>query len=161
MRLLGAVPSSRSKLNNFYHNAKEIHKKLVKGYHEVTPFDLPVSFLDYLYVKDVHVVKAQNIGQDGDIAPAVIFELTHKEDYPLIIKIPQKRGNSKLIEEFMKLKGRKTPIEGIFCKLLLDNGQLTLYPLSITSNNQITYPNLSKTTQDYRDLLKSYKVKRI
>ena len=145
-----------SKLNNFYNNSKEIYKKLQKA-PKVTPFDLPVSFLDYLYVKEVKIVEAQKLGQHGDITPAVLFKLLHKEDYPLTIKIPEKRGNQKLIDKLMNLKGRNNPLEGLFCKLFLDNGQLTLYPLSIISNNEIIYPNLLK---DNKKLLKtSYKVK--
>lgn len=150
---------SISKLDNFYYNSKEIYRKIVNDY-EVTPFDLPVSLLDYLYVKDVNIIEFYREDQEGDNTSTIFYELTHKEDYPLIIKIPEKKGNLNLIEELKKFKGRKKPIVGIFCKLILENGQLTLYPLSIISDNQILFPNLSKSTVNNRELLKSvYKIK--
>jgi len=150
---------SISKLDKFYYNSKEIYQKIVKD-HEITPFDLPASFIDYLYVKEVNIIEFHKEGQEGDITPMIVFELTHKEDYPLIIRIPEKKGNLKLIEEFKNYKGRKKPIEGIFCKLILENGQLNLYPLGIVSDNQFSYPNLSKSAVSNRELLKSvYKVK--
>ncbi len=99
-------------------------------------------------------------GQEGDTTPTIVYELTHKEDYSLIIRISEKKGNLKLIEEFKKLKGKRKPIDGIFCKLFLENGQLSLYPLGIVSDNQISYPNLSKSGQSNRELLKTlYKIK--
>jgi hypothetical protein len=150
---------SIKKLDKYYLNAKEIYQKNFKNY-EVTPFDLPASILDYLYVKDVHVIDFHKEGIEGDRTPTFVFELTHKEVYPLVIRIPDKQGNLKLIEEFKKLKGRRTPIDGIFCKLIPENGQLSLYPLSIINNNQIAYPNLKITARDNRALLKSmYKIK--
>lgn len=150
---------SISKLDKYYLNAKEIYQKTIKDY-EVTPFDLPTSSLDYLYVKDVYVINVHKEGKEGDRTPTFVYELTHKEDYPLVIRIPEKQGNLKLIEEFKKLKGRRTPIDGIFCKLIPENGQLSLYPLSIINDNQISYPNFKKIAQDNRALLKSmYKIK--
>ncbi|MFX0077429.1 MAG: hypothetical protein ACFE96_18455 [Candidatus Hermodarchaeota archaeon] len=152
---------SISKLNNFYYNSQEIYQKIINDY-EVTPFDLPISFIDYLYVKDVNIIDFYTEGQEGDITTTYVYELTHKEDYPLVIRIANKKGNLKLIEEFKALKGKKNPIEGIFCKLTLENGQLSLYPISIVSNNQITYPNLSKNAQRNKELMKAlYKVKEI
>lgn len=150
---------SISKLDKFYYNSKEIHQKIVNEY-DVTPFDLPVSFLGYLYVKEVNVIDFCKEGQEGDTTPTIVYELTHKEDYSLIIRISEKKGNLKLIEEFKKLKGKRKPIDGIFCKLFLENGQLSLYPLGIVSGNQISYPNLSKSGQSNRELLKTlYKIK--
>ncbi len=150
---------SIKKLDKYYLNAKEIYQKNFKDY-EVTPFDLPASILDYLYVKDVYVIDFQKEGIEGDRTPTFVFELTHREDYPLVIRIPEKQGNLKLIEEFKKLKGRRTSIDGIFCKIIPENGQLSLYPLSIINNNQISYPNLKKIARDNRALLKStYKIK--
>jgi len=149
---------SISKLDKFYYNSKEIYQKISKD-HEVTPFDLPASFLDYIYVKEVNIVDIDKEGEEREQAPVYNFSLTHKEDYPLVIRIPDKTGNFKLIQEFKKLKGKRI-IDGVFCKLILDNGQLTLYPLGIVHNNEITYPNLTKSTQSNRELLKSvYKIK--
>jgi len=149
---------SISKLDKFYYNSKEIYQKIDKEY-EITPFDLPISFMGYLYVKEVNVIEFHKEGQEGDITPTIVYELTHKEDYPLSIRIQEKKGNLKLIEEFNKLKGRKKPIEGIFCKLFLQNGQLSLYPIGIISNNQISFPNLSKSAVSNRELLKTvYKI---
>jgi hypothetical protein len=150
---------SISKLDKFYFNSKEIYQKIVNDY-EVTPFDLPVSFLGYLYVKEVKVIEFHKEGQEGDTTPTIVYELTHKEDYPLIIRLSEKMGNLKLIEEFKKLKGKRKPIDGIFCKLFLENGQLSLYPLGLVSDNQISYPNLSKSRKDNIELLKTvYKIK--
>ena len=150
---------SITKLNKYYLNAKEIYQKIFKKY-KTTPFDLPTNNLDYLYVKEVHIIDVHKEGIEGDKTPTYVFELTHREEYPLIIRIPEKQGNLKLIEEFTKLKGRRMPIDGIFCKLIPENGQLSLYPLSIINNNQITYPNLKKVAQDNRAFLNlTYKKK--
>lgn len=148
-----------SKLNKFYINSNEIYKKC-SNVNEIAPFDPPVEFLDYIYVKDVRVIEYFKEGEEEDRPLTFVYTITHMEDYPLVIRIPDKRGNQKLIEEFNKLKGRKSPIEGIFCKLNLERGQLSVYPLSIINNNQILFPNLKKNNVDNRELLKSfYKVK--
>jgi len=118
--------------------------------------------LDYLYVKEVNVIEFHKEGQDGDTTATIVYYITHKEDYSLVIRIANKKGNLKLIEEFKKLKGRKKPIDGIFSKLFLENGQLSIYPLGIVSDNQISCPNLSKSTQSNRELLNAvYKIKKI
>lgn len=148
-----------TKLNKYRLNTKEINTKF-SGIYDITPFDPPVIFLDYLYVKDVQVIEYYREGEEEGRPLAFVYNITHAEKYSLIIRIPDKKGNQKLIEEFNKLKGRKTSIEGIFCKLNLERGQLSLYPLSIINNNQILFPNLRKNAVDNRELLKSfYKVK--
>ena len=140
-----------SKLDKYYINSKELYKKVSKD-NEITPFDLPAIFLDYLYVKEVNIVDVRNEGETRLGTPSVVFKLTHKEDYPLIFRIPDKTGNIRLIEEFKKKKGRRTPIDGIFCKIIPDGGQLSLYPLGIINENQILYPNLIKSAQNDRAL---------
>ncbi len=148
-----------SKLNKYYLNSDEIHAK-IKSSILVTPFDLPTSNLDYLYVKDVKVIEVQKEGENEGKSINYKYLITHMEDYPLIIRIPDKSGNQLLIEQLKELRGKRNSIDGMFCKLFLERGQLTLYPLSFINKDQITYPISKSTPIDNKALLKSlYKVK--
>lgn len=145
---------SISKLDKYYLDSTDIYKKITENY-EITPFDLPATFLDYLYVKNVTVIEVQK-----EEEKETVYKITHEKKYPLCIRIPEKQGNLKLIEEFNKFKGKNKPIEGIFCKLILERGQLSLYPLGLVNEEQILFPNLRERAPDNRALLKEvYKIK--
>ncbi len=151
---------SISKLEKFYFDSGEIYKMLRKD-HDITPFDLPASFLDYIYIKQAHVIGSYKEGEDKKKTPVNIYPLDHEKKYPLFVRIPEKDINKNLITKFDDFYKKSTKIDGLFCKLILERGQLGLFPLSIIDNNHINFPSISQVhTLDNREYLKQvYKVK--
>lgn len=149
------------KIDKFYFNSNEIYKKLTKDY-EVTPFDLPTNFMDYLYVKKVDLIETYIEGEYNLRIPIHVYTINHEKEYSLSIRLPEKTGNKNLIETFNGLVKKKKTIDGLFCKLILERGQLGLFPISIVKNNNLEFPTISEVpTLDNREYLKQvYKIKK-
>ncbi|MFX1458379.1 MAG: hypothetical protein ACFFBT_02830 [Promethearchaeota archaeon] len=148
------------KLRKFYLNSNDIYKKLTKDY-EVTPFDLPTNSLDYLYVKDVDITSTYLEEDDKIRIPVHVFTINHEKEYPLSIRLPKKTGNQNLIKVFNAIVKKKNLIDGLFCKLIIERGQLGLFPISIVKNNKLEFPTISEVhSLDNREFLKKvYKIK--
>ncbi|MFX1268335.1 MAG: hypothetical protein ACFFAK_10290 [Promethearchaeota archaeon] len=148
------------KLRKFYLNSNDIYKKLTKDY-EVTPFDLPTNSLDYLYVKDVDITSTYLEEDDKIRIPVHVFTINHEKEYPLSIRLPKKTGNQNLIKVFNAIVKKKNLIDGLFCKLIIERGQLGLFPISIVKNNKLEFPTISEIhSLDNREFLKKvYKIK--
>lgn len=151
---------SISKLEKFYLDSEEIYNKLMKE--EVTPFDLPTIFFDYLYIKRVEVVDCYKEGEKEGRIPVYVYIIDHEKKYPLFIRIPDKKINQTLITKLNEFLKKSLKIEGIFSKLIIERGQLSLFPLSFVDNNQLKFPAISSVhTPDNKDFLKQvYKIKK-
>lgn len=151
---------SITKLEKFYFGSEDIYKMLMKD-HVITPFDLPASFLDYIYIKQVQVIGSYKEGEDKRKTPVYVYPIDHEKNYPFFIRIPDKEINKNLVTKFNDFYKKSTKIDGLFSKLVLERGQLGLYPLSIIEDNQIIFPSISKFHPlDNREFLKQvYKVK--
>jgi len=83
------------KLEKFYLDSEEIYNKLMKE--EVTPFDLPTIFLDYLYIKQVKFIDCYKEEEKEKRIPVFVYVIDHEKKYPLFIRIPNKKINQTLI----------------------------------------------------------------
>ncbi len=148
-----------SKLEKFYFDSDEIYKRITQDY-EVTPFDLPANFLDYLFIKHVKIKGVTLEGKNETNTPINVYTIDHEKDYCLFIRIPDKLINQDLIRKINDCLDKSNLIDGLFCKLILERGQLGLYPLSVMENNKIKFPNISEVhTLDNREFLKKmYKI---
>lgn len=142
-------------LEKYSFNIKEIYQQIEE--HENTPFDIPTRFLNYLLISNVQILdffKEHDDFEDGK-APVYIFELSHEKDYPLYIRIQDKSINQALIDNLQNLKNKKKVISKIFGKLILERGQMSIFPLSAFSENMEVFISLSDEDPDYRKIVKS------
>ena len=84
-----------------------------------------------------------------------VFHLEHANGYPVHVRIQDKNINQVLINKFNEYKKKKTKIDNVFGKILLERGQLSIFPLSIIHEDKIDFICISDLTQDYRDIMKS------
>ncbi|MFX1316232.1 MAG: hypothetical protein ACFE9T_10235 [Promethearchaeota archaeon] len=140
----------------FFLGAKDIYTKISKNY-EITPFDLPTNFLDYIYVSKVKIANFYKEGEESFKNPLFVFKVEHEREFPLFIRIFDKIINQNLIRIFQDFHKKDKILDGLFCKLILERGQMVLFPLSIIENKQITFPSILMTHSiDNRELLKKF-----
>ncbi|MFX1410388.1 MAG: hypothetical protein ACFFA6_08545 [Promethearchaeota archaeon] len=142
--------------DQFFLNSKDIYTKITKNY-KITPFDLPTNFLDYIYVRKVKISNFYKEGKESFKNPLFVFKVEHEQQFPLFIRIFDKIINQNLIRIFQDFHKKDKILDGLFCKLILERGQIALFPLSIIEENQITFPSISMTHSiDNRELLQKF-----
>ncbi len=130
----------------------------------VTPFDASIFSVGYGYVKQVSVVAQRKEGENqGNYQTAVhVFELCHERPFPLSVRIQDKQINNALVENMSKLSLGKDTLDGMFGKLTIERGTLSLYPLACVDAQGVWFPaiarNLKFTNKDILQQLYQQKV---
>lgn len=140
-------------LEKYHYNAKYLYDQILKE--EITPFDFPSSFLSYLLIKNVHIVdfyKEVDEGRNNRI-PVYIFKISHDNNYPLFIRIQEKNFNQSIIANLQNFKEKEVALKAIFGKLIIERGQLSLFPLSVYKEAE-EFICLSEKTPNPREVLK-------
>jgi len=142
-------------LERYDYDVKGLYSKI--STFEYTPFDLPTSAFDYILVKNLEIVDSEVEGEKENIksSPVYIFKLNHKRGYPLYIRLQDKHVNQGLIEKLMNYKNNRKIIENLFGRLVLERGQLSIFPLCVINENIEEFISVSEVQKDYREIMKT------
>ncbi len=113
---------------------------------KVTPFDASVMNIGYLYVKKVSITAQYKEGTEKGYyqTAAHVFNVAHERGYPLFIRFQDKPVNSILVTNMEKMMEHKSEIEGMFGKLTIERGMLSLFPLACLDEKGIWFPCISR-----------------
>jgi len=119
--------------------------KKVSSY-KITPFDTSVFNLGYVYVKKAAIVSQRKDGENqGNYQTSVhVFEFRHERAFPLLARILDKPVNKVLVENMAKVFSSKETVDGIFGRLAIERGTLSLYPLACVDGQGIWFPAVAK-----------------
>jgi hypothetical protein len=140
-------------LEKYHYNATNLYSQILKK--EITPFDPPTNNLCYLLIKNVEIVefyKEVDEGRNNRISVHV-FRISHDGNYPLFIRIQEKKYNQIIITNLQNFKQKKAILKAIFGKLILERGQLSIFPLSICNDTEY-FICLSKRSPKAKEVLK-------
>jgi hypothetical protein len=113
---------------------------------EVTPFDASVFNVGYAYVKKVTIVAQRKEGENqGNYQTAVhVFDLQHERPFRLLVRIQDKQVNNALVANLGKLFLGKETIDGMFGKLVVERGTLSLFPLACVDAQWVWFPAIPR-----------------
>ena len=123
-------------LEKYQYNAQNLYNKILKE--EITPFDPPTKILCYLLIKNVKILDFYRDIDEGrnNRIPVYIFKISHDGKYPLFIRVQEKNYNQTMIANLQKLKEKKANLKVIFGKLIMERGQLSIFPLSVYDDTE-------------------------
>ncbi len=153
-------PFPIKRLEKYHYNVENLFSLIMKI--QLTPFDLPTRFLSYLLIKNVEIVdffKEVDDGRNNRI-PVYVFKISHDSNYPLFIRIQEKSCNQVLISNLQNFKDKKEKIKNLFGKLLIERGQLSIFPLSVYNDSEVFIclsEKFPKPRQEYKVLYKKDK----
>ncbi|MEX2753898.1 MAG: hypothetical protein Q6365_000800 [Candidatus Sigynarchaeota archaeon] len=113
---------------------------------KITPFDTSIFNIGYAYVKKAAIVAQRKEGEhQGSYQTAVhVFEIHHEHAFPLLARIQDKPVNKVLVENMARIHTCKEPIDGIFGRLVIERGTLSLFPLACVDSQGIWFPAIDK-----------------
>jgi hypothetical protein len=130
-------------LDTFQKKADDI-LDLIKEMEQTTPFDMPTISLGTITLKNVHIRKCSNEKEPSSKNTMFIFEINHEMKFPVSIRIKDREIYQTLIANLTEYMKEKTEINFMFGNLVLERGNLSIFPLSIFDESKIKFPTLLK-----------------
>jgi hypothetical protein len=124
----------------------------------VTPFDSSVISAGYLHVKNVVITALRKEGdaQGYYQTSTQVFDITHDRGYPLHIRVQDKQVNNMLIDNMARAMKNSTHFKGMFGKLNIERGMLSLFPLACIEDSGVWFPCIARDMKlNNKDILQN------